>query len=164
MSRKGKRDTRTREQKVQAIVQKVADRMPEGVTAQGNSSAQRVLASLAGIPQSELNDLMPDAVAESGRMFPGKRLLINLGRNPSYKVSRKSRTTDVRKTAVRVAQSATKLVRASNEFDLDLAGTNQTALRSEVAAIAALAEGLSARLTEFSNSEECQMLGEVSLF
>lgn len=163
MSR-SKKIRRTDEQKVADIVEAVANSMPLGIAPTNRETAQRVLARTVHLPQDEVSRLMPEAVRESGNMYPGHRLLINAGRNrQTYKLLKRSRSSDISMQTARIAKANTAFERAMYELDVELAGSDQRALQLEGAAISALIKGFTSRVRDFVTSAEAEVLDEVGM-
>lgn len=152
MSR-NKKNRRTDAQKIADIVEAVANSMPAGIAPTGRETAQRVLARTVALPQQEVSRLMPQAVRESGNMYPGHRLLINAGRNrQTYKLLKRSRSSDITMQGARIAKANTTFERAMFELDVALASTGQRTLQMEGAALSALISGFATRVNEYVTS------------
>jgi len=165
MSRKNRRhDDRTDEQKIADIIEAVANSMPHGISPTGKETAQRILARTVRMPQDEVSRLMPEAIKASADVYDGHRLLINAGRNKqTYKLLKKSRTSDLKMQLARIGKANTAFERAMFELDVELASTPQRALQSEGAAISALVNGFTSRVREFVASGEVADLGEIGV-
>lgn len=150
--RRRKRDTRTDEEKVAAIVRAVADAGAGGIRRVGKETACRRLASMAQIPQPELHRLMPEVVAKSGELYPGKRVLVTAGRYPWYVVENTTASAHLHKIAGRAASSGTTFLRHVNELDVELAAQNQQTLRDEGRALYALLESYISRVRAFADA------------